>query len=168
MRVSTQLLSGLALILSIGAAEAAPRQCVGEGRDEICLLSFGDLWGSHQQYAGRTVQISGYLVSGFGQLLLYPGKDYFLYQNASGGIGVQTDRHAFAAARSRMDRMKGRGDWQYESPCPVTVLGTYDDAPSGNFSTLGTITMESMLAATPFPDPCSSNEAPKEPLRQER
>jgi hypothetical protein len=152
-------------MLSMGAADAAPRQCVGEGRDEICLISFGDLWGSHGQYAGHTVQISGYLVSGFGQLLLYPGKDYFHYQNASGGIAVQTDRQAFAVARSRMDRMKEGGDWQYESPCPVTVLGTYNDAPTGNFSSLGTITMESLPAATPFPHPCSSGKAPKEPPR---
>ena len=160
MRIlNTRLLSGLCLALVCELTSAAPRQCAGEGREQICLLSFGDLWGSHEQYSGRTIRLSGYLVSGFGRLYLYPGMDYFMFQKATGGIGIEVDGAVFRAARSKMQKAEGGGDWEYSSPCPATVIGTYSDKPAGDFATLGTVSTDGagLMLAT-FVEPCSSPE----------
>lgn len=139
-----------------------PRQCSGEGRDETCSLSFGDLWGSREQYAGRRIEISGYLVRGFGQFVLYPGKDYFLYQKAAGGIAVQADQAVWDAARSEMRPIEGDGDWKAESLCPITIQGIYSDKPFGDFATLGTVTIISGPRLLPFIGSCS-DEQPRLP-----
>lgn len=165
--MNTQLLSSLCLVLVCGLASAAPRQCAGEGREQICLLSFGDLWGSHEEYSGRTIRLSGYLVSGLGGLYLYPGMDYFKFQKAAGGIGVEVEGSVFKAARSKMQKAEGGGDWEYSSPCPATVIGTYSDKSAGDFATLGTVSTDGtgLMLAT-FVEPCSSPEmllAPGDP-----
>lgn len=142
------------------SASAAPRLCTGEERTAVCLLSFGDLWGSRSDYSGRSVRLNGYLVSGFGRLLLYPGKDYFTFQQAAGGVAIEVDSAAFNAARARMKRSAAGADWEYSSPCPVTVVGTYSDKPSGDFGTLGVIETDGAGLMVPaFQDPCSLPEA---------
>lgn len=153
--LSIPLLSGLILASAFGAAAAAPRHCYGEGKDQTCALSFGDLWGSREQYAGRRIEISGHLVRGFGQLVLYSGKDYFLYQKAVGGIAVQMDQTTLEAALAEMRPILGEGDWKDEALCPITVQGIYSDQPFGDFATLGTVTIASGPRMLPFVGSCA-------------
>ena len=90
--MNTRILSAAILMLATGVASAAPASCFGSKHEELCLLSFGDLWASRGAYDGRRIEVSGYLVSGFGRLILYPGKDYFTFQQASGGIVLRWTR----------------------------------------------------------------------------
>lgn len=153
--MNTHILSATILMLTIGTASSAPASCSGPENDEICLLSFGDLWGSREAYAGRKIVLSGYLVSGFGRLILYPGKDYFTFQRASGGVAVEVEAGVFRAARSRMKR-RDDDDWEYDLPCPVMVMGTYSDKPSGEPGSLGVIASNASGLSIPvYLEPCS-------------
>ncbi|OEZ02023.1 MULTISPECIES: hypothetical protein [Stenotrophomonas] len=166
MRVlSIPVLGGLLLAPALAAeaaAVAAPPHCYGEGKGQTCALSFGDLWGSQERYAGRRIEISGYLVRGFGQLVLYPGKDYFLYQKGIGGIAVQMDQATLEAAFAEMRPIPGDGDWKYEALCPITVQGIYSDKPFGDLATLGTVTVASGPRMLPFIGSCA-DLPPKRP-----
>lgn len=151
-----------ALLFSSGSSAAFARSplCAGKERDEICLLSFGDLWGAREQYSGKLVRINGYFVSGRGRLVLYPGRDFFVFQQGVGGIGIEVDPGTFNAARGRMNALEGVRDWDYASSCPLTVLGTYYAQPSGDFATLGTLVSEgSGLMLSSVDAPCSLPEA---------
>ncbi|WP_312316786.1 hypothetical protein [Stenotrophomonas sp.] len=158
--ISIPLLGALLFSSGSSAAVSSSPLCAGKGKHEICLLSFGDLWGAREQYSGKLVRINGYLVSGRGRLVLYPGRDFFVFQQAVGGIAIEVDQGTFHAARGRMKTLEGVRDWEYASSCPVTVLGTYYAKPSGDFATLGTLVSEGTgLMVSSVDAPCSLPEA---------
>lgn len=158
--IGIPILSAILFASGSGPAFAAPRLCTGEARTAVCLLSFGDLWDSRSDYSGRSVRLNGYLVSGFGRLLLYPSKDYFTFQRASGGIAIEVDRATFDAAKARMRPSEDGADWKFSSPCPVTVVGIYSDKPSGDSGSLGVIETDGAGLMIPaFQDTCSLPEA---------
>lgn len=169
MRWISAALCVVLLMIACGTATAKPRRCAGEGKDEICVLAFGDLWAGPEQYDGRNVILSGFLVIGFGQLVLYPDYGYFFFQQGAGGIRIETDDGGFDAARARMREVaeEDRGDWSYFAPCPVTVQGVYVSAPSGDQASLGRIatggiglTMELAGVKCPMTDPATMLKMP--------
>lgn len=157
--MNIRILGATVLMLVTGAAFAAPELCTGSKRDDLCLLSFGDLWASREAYDGRKIEVSGYLVSGFGRLVLYPGKDYFTFQQASGGIAIEVSSDVFKAARKKMKARDDAGDWEYESPCPVRVTGIYTAKPSGEYESLGVISSDALgMSMSVFKGACSRSE----------
>lgn len=52
------------------------------------------------------------------------------------------------------------GDWEYEIPCPVSVMGTYSNTPSGEAGSLGVLSSDALGLAIPvFLEPCSPPES---------
>ena len=154
--MNIRILSVAALLLATGVAFAAPALCFGSKREELCLLTFGDIWASREAYDGRRIEVSGYLVSGFGRLVLYPGKDYFTFQQASGGIVLDVSSDVFKAVRLKMTARDNPGDWEYESPCPVRVTGIYSAKPSGEDGSLGVLSSDALgISMSVFKPPCA-------------
>lgn len=169
MRWIGAALCAVLLVIACGTASAKPRRCGGEGRDAMCLLAFGDLWAGPEQYDGRYVILSGFLVSGFGQLILYPDYGYFFFQKGAGGIRIETSGDGFAAAQERMREVAedDMSDWKYFAPCPVTVQGVYRAASSSDQASLGRIAtgdiglmMESAEVKCPMTDPATILKMP--------
>lgn len=169
MRWVSALLCGILLALACGAASATPRRCGGDGEDAICYLPFGDLWARSEQYDGRTVILNGFLVSGFGRLILYPGFDYFFFQRGIGGISIEMDHAGFEAARAEMRKVaeEDMSDWEYFAPCPVSVVGVFRDGSVADFGSMGRIeaggtrlNIESDGADCPMSDPATKLKMP--------
>lgn len=147
--LSISLLVLLAASTSASASASAstsnvPRGCsAGGARGEVCVITFGEIWGGREHYSGRTVALRGYLASGVGGLTLYPSRDFFFFQNGAGGVAIRVDEDVYRAARSRMSKPSPLPDWDLESPCPASVVGVFDENPVNDSATLGQVSIHS-------------------------
>ncbi len=94
---------------------------VGDTSRELCDVPFARLVARPEDYHGRLISITGFLVSDFGKLVMYPSKETYLAAAEIEGLELFTD----SDLPEEIDLSIAEGAF------PVYVIGVFDAKHAG-------------------------------------